>query len=334
MDDMTLSELRIQLELNEQETAVLRRKMEDMEGENDRLSKEVLELQEKAKSGGSKTADKGKAAAAAAAAPKASTSSAGNKSNEAEISRLKNELMEKNKEIQHLNEALTQSEKNNKSKVVIQRSRSLEGESDLKVSSEHLPQRGQLLNDYLNLQRQLQLVEQEASILRTKTTDMEAENEKLAAENRRLQLRVSRKPPPTDAEKLLMDKMELEDRLKALEKKLTEAALPGVMDGSKSPRLGRDRNRLSPGAPSPAESSVLKREKEILERDLKSKEDTISSLSQRLQQLEKENENLHSRVEAKASAASLVKRTPKKPSESMTKAQLKVTCSLWSKINI
>ena len=46
MDDLSLSELRLQLELNEQETAILRRKMEDMEGENDRLSREVLELQE------------------------------------------------------------------------------------------------------------------------------------------------------------------------------------------------------------------------------------------------------------------------------------------------
>lgn len=167
------------------------------------------------------------------------------------------------------------------------------------------------------MQRQLQLVEQEASILRTKTTEMEAENEKLSAENRRLQLRVSRKPPPTDAEKLLMDKMDLEERIKALEKKLSESGTP---DGSKSPRLGRDRTRLSPN--SLAESSVLKREKEILERDLKSKEDAINTLTLKVQQLEMENGNLHHRIDIKAHPA--VKRTPKKPSESMTKAQLKV----------
>lgn len=174
----------------------------------------------------------------------------------------------------------------------------------------------------------MQLVEQEASILRSKTVDMEAENDKLAAENRRLHLRVSRKGPPTDAEKLMMDKMELEERLKALEKKLGEVPSSiGTPDGSKSPRLGRDRNRLSPGNSTPAESSVLKREKEILERDLKSKEDALTTLTLRLQQMEKENENLHHRMEVKANASA--KRTPKKPSETMTKMQLKVMAFLF-----
>lgn len=90
--------------------------MEDMESENDRLSKEVLELQDLVKI--KPTPEKG---------------SKPTKSSE-EINKLKTELMEKNKEIQHLNEALTQAEKN-KSKVVMQRSRSLENESalDLKV---------------------------------------------------------------------------------------------------------------------------------------------------------------------------------------------------------
>lgn len=161
------------------------------------------------------------------------------------------------------------------------------------------------------------------AILRSKTVDLESENDKMTAENRRLQLRVSRKPPPTDAEKLLLDKLELEERIKAMEKKLTEAASHKPhSDPEKSPRLGRvqDRTRLSTGSISP-ESSVLKREKEILERDLKSKEEQISSLTLRLQNMEKENENLHHRMDTRIAA---VKRVPKKPSETMTKLQLKV----------
>jgi predicted nucleic acid-binding Zn-ribbon protein len=70
-----------------------------------------------------------------------------------------------------------------------------------------------------------------------------------------------------------------------------------------------------------SESSVLKREKEILERDLKSKEEQLHTLTLRVQQMEKENENLHHRMEMKSNA---VKRIPKKPSETMTKLQLKV----------
>lgn len=90
-----------------------------MEGENDRLSKEVLELQEQVKSKPSATSEKTKVS----------------KPSE-ELNKLKTELMEKNKEIEHLNEALTQAEKS-KSKVVVQRSRSLEASEstlDLKVN--------------------------------------------------------------------------------------------------------------------------------------------------------------------------------------------------------
>lgn len=160
--------------------------------------------------------------------------------------------------------------------------------------------------------------------MRSKTVDLETENEKMTAENRRLHLRVSRKPPPSDAEKLLLDKLELEERIKNMEKKLTEASgHKQHTDLEKSPRLARasDRGaRLSTGSINP-ESSVLKREKEILERDLKSKEEQINSITLRLQHMEKENENLHHRMDTRVGA---VKRVPKKPTETMTKIQLKV----------
>ena len=85
---------------------VIRRKVEELERENDKLGKEVTRLHEQMKQ----------------------TTGSENLDN------LRVQLMEKDKEIQHLNEALTQAEKN-KGKVVVQRSRSLEGESalDLKV---------------------------------------------------------------------------------------------------------------------------------------------------------------------------------------------------------
>jgi len=95
-----------------------------MEGENDRLSKEVLELQELVKS--KPTTEKTSEARSKVTKPSSE-----------EINKLKTELMEKNKEIEHLNEALTQAEKN-KGKIVVQRSRSLESSEsalDLKVHS-------------------------------------------------------------------------------------------------------------------------------------------------------------------------------------------------------
>lgn len=97
-----------------------------MEGENDRLSKEVLELQELVKTKPTNSSDK-----------TAEARSKDSKPSSEEINKLKTELMEKNKEIEHLNEALTQAEKN-KGKIVVQRSRSLESSEsalDLKVLS-------------------------------------------------------------------------------------------------------------------------------------------------------------------------------------------------------
>lgn len=277
---------------------MLRRKVEELENENDKLTKEVARLQEQMKqTTGSESLDN-----------------------------LRTQLMEKDKEIQHLNEALNQAEKN-KGKVVFQRSRSLEGESalDLKVI---------LLNIFLIIftsivpkffkQRQLQLVEQEAAILRTKTQSLETEHEKMIAENRKLQLRVSRKPPPTDSEKLLIDKLELEERLKTLEKKLSESASkPSEPDKSRPGRTADRNGRI--GAPS-AESTVLKREKEILERDIKAKDQQISDMNRKLQNLEKEKENLHHRLDTLLMP---VDRVPKKPTETMTKQALKVLVSLY-----
>ena len=174
-------------------------------------------------------------------------------------------------------------------------------------------------------------MEQEAAILRAKTHDLEAENEKVTSDNRRMALRLTRKGPPSDADKLHMEKLELEDKVKSLEKKLAEA-LSRASDVDKSPRMGRSGSsgRLSPMSGS--ENSVLKREKDILEKDLKHKEEQISTLSLKVQHLEKENENLHQRMEVRATQ---IKRTPKKPMETMTKMQLKaikINSQIWSAV--
>jgi hypothetical protein len=47
----------------------------------------------------------------------------------------------------------------------------------------------------LDLKRQLQVIEQEATILRTKTQTLESDNEKLAAENKQLHLQKIKKWP-------------------------------------------------------------------------------------------------------------------------------------------
>lgn len=173
-------------------------------------------------------------------------------------------------------------------------------------------------------------MEQEATILRSKTHELETEHEKTVAENRRLALRLTRRPPPTDSEKLLLDKMELEERIKALEKKLTDASALSrsssttSLSGSESPRLGRQSGRLSPNAAASPENSVLRREKDILEKDLKHKEDQINSLTLKVQHLEKEIDNSHQRLDARLKA---VQRQAKKPTDTTTRLQMKVSRS-------
>jgi predicted nuclease with TOPRIM domain len=70
----------------------------------------------------------------------------------------------------------------------------------------------------LDLKCQLQVIEQEATILRTKTQTLESDNEKLAAENKQLHLQRIRKWP-LEAE----NETALKGKITSLETKLTEA---------------------------------------------------------------------------------------------------------------
>lgn len=66
------------------------------------------------------------------------------------------------------------------------------------------------------------MIEQEAVVLRTRTQDLEAENDKLSAENKRLSIRPSRsRTPAKDSEG--KDDVDIKEKVAALEKQLTEA---------------------------------------------------------------------------------------------------------------
>lgn len=79
----------------------------------------------------------------------------------------------------------------------------------------------------IDLKRQLQVVEQEASVLRTKTQTLEQENDKMLAEVKQLQLQVARgtvKSTPvkdsTESDKLKKTVEELEKEREELKTKL------------------------------------------------------------------------------------------------------------------
>jgi regulator of replication initiation timing len=70
----------------------------------------------------------------------------------------------------------------------------------------------------LDLKRQLQVIEQEATVLRTKIQTLESDNEKLAAENKQLHLlRLKKGSTETETE------AELKGKIKSMETELAEA---------------------------------------------------------------------------------------------------------------
>ena len=133
---------------------------------------------------------------------------------EDEINELRKKLIEKDRDYERLQ--VEQSLTKGKSKIGTIKNKSL----DTPLSD----------SQNVDLKRQLQVVEQEANVLRTKTQTLEQENEKLLAEIKKLQLQVARnaiKPSSTvvtkDSDKTKIEELEKErDELKAKIKKVIE----------------------------------------------------------------------------------------------------------------
>ncbi|GJQ68808.1 hypothetical protein Trydic_g5068 [Trypoxylus dichotomus] len=186
-DDEDVSEIKLQLELSEQEASVLRKKVEELEAENERIKKKSKDLQDKL----------------ATAKPRKSLFSSDKDSEkvkalEEDLKAAKKNLGEKEKECERLQAELNSNKK-----------RSMEFQ---KIKSVDLDQHT------LDLKRQLEVIEQEASVLRTRVQNYENENEKLLQENKRLQLTRGSKNLKTDK---AIDKYI--DQIATLEVQLDEA---------------------------------------------------------------------------------------------------------------
>ncbi|XP_019753568.1 putative leucine-rich repeat-containing protein DDB_G0290503 isoform X2 [Dendroctonus ponderosae] len=161
-EDENLEEMKLQLELSEQEASVLRKKVEELEADNRRLKTKAKDLNEKL---GTKvpvrksliTSDKGN-----------SIDNQKVKVLEDETNDLRKKLIEKERDCERLHAEIALNQK---------RSKGMQ-----KVKSLDLDQQT------LDLKRQLQVIEQEAAVLRSKVQNLESENDKLTAENKRLSL--------------------------------------------------------------------------------------------------------------------------------------------------
>ncbi|XP_076261708.1 uncharacterized protein LOC143197279 isoform X2 [Rhynchophorus ferrugineus] len=161
-DDEDPAELKLQLELSEQEASVLRRKVEELEADNRTLKSKNKDLQDKVNSKGS---------ARKTLVSSERTNSIDNqkiKVLEDETNDLRKKLIEKERDCERLHAELAVNQKRSKS---IQKSKSLDMDQQT-----------------LDMKRQLQVIEQEAYVLRNKVQSLETENEKLTAENKKLNL--------------------------------------------------------------------------------------------------------------------------------------------------
>ncbi|XP_053677295.1 myosin-2 heavy chain [Anopheles nili] len=204
--------LRLQLELNEQEMAVLQNKMEHLEQENKQSRDQIKALQDNL---ATKTKELGRRVPTAAQDGKPGVKDPLEEKKitvmEDEISELRKKLIEKDRECERL-QAET-------SLTKLKGGKSLAKSKSFDTLTEQ---------QALNLKRQLQVVEQEATVLRAKTQSLEQENEKCLAEIKKLQ--AGPKPSATSA----ADTKKLTDTVDQLEKekKDLEARLRRIVQES------------------------------------------------------------------------------------------------------
>uniref|UniRef100_A0A182F192 Uncharacterized protein n=1 Tax=Anopheles albimanus TaxID=7167 RepID=A0A182F192_ANOAL len=217
-DEEDPAELRLQLELNEQEMAVFRRKIEELELENKHGREQIKDLQE---SLASKTKELGKKLPSFVGNKGATSQGAKDPLEEKkitvmedEISELRKKLIEKDREFERLQAEMALAK--SKGGKTLAKSKSLETITEQQAQ---------------DLKRQIQVVEQEASVLRAKTQSLEQENEKYQSEIKSLQAASARKSTGASAadtkklndtiEQLQKDNQELDRRLQLIIKEST-----------------------------------------------------------------------------------------------------------------
>merc|ERR1719347_2508872 len=240
-EEVSAAELKVQLEVSEQETTLLRKKVENLLTENLKITKEVKDIT-------TKLNDEKKNKA-----PARSYGSTGSASNDRKLDELQTEvnsfrvkLIEKDREIERLDSQLKASKS---------------------AGSKSLKKQGSQDEDLL---KKLNVIEKEAEVLRNKTQELEAENESLKS---------SSKAPVSSAAKLTAEKCALEERVRGLESKLKDSGrkITELEESGKGSmkinleidRLKRDKNSLESELTKVKDTaSAEKRKAEKLERDL------------------------------------------------------------------
>ena len=198
--DMNVEDIKLQLEISEQEVTVLRKKVDTVLGDNLKLSKQVKDLD------GQLSISKKKQPQNTGWRTASHSSSAHEKQLETlqdELNDTRIKLIEKERECEQQDTQL----KTMKNKTVSRKDGSQ--------------------------QKQLEVIEKEASILRRRNSELEGINEMLKNESKQH----SKKLPASSMEKLKMDKFALEEKVAKLEKEMKDKDRIIVTLREKSPGM-------------------------------------------------------------------------------------------------
>ena len=251
-EELSPAELKVQLEVSEGETALLRKKVENLLTENIKITKEVKEIT-------TKLAEEKKKKPASSTYSYGQTSKQDNNQAEKKIDELQTEintfrvkLIEKDRELERL-DAQVKSSKGS-------------GKTLLRSSSQDE-----------DLLKKLNVIEKEAEVLRKKTAELEQENDNLKTENKKTHSGYGKKPASTQ-EKLQMDKFSLEEKVKGLETKLKDSNKK-ILELEDSGKSSMKTN---------LELDKLKREKISTEAEVNKLKDAINADKRKYEKMERD----------------------------------------------
>jgi len=187
-EELSPGELKVQLEVAEQETGLLRKKVENLLTENLKVTKEVKDITNKLAEAKKNTGS----SSYGRAGTQNSQSNTDKKVQQLqdEVNTFRVKLIEKDRELERLDAQVKSNKSNGKT----------------------LKRTGSQEED---LQKKLNVIEQEAAVLRRKTTDLEAENESLKSS--------TKVGNNSSQARLAQEKTVLEDKVKTLDIKMKEA---------------------------------------------------------------------------------------------------------------
>merc|ERR1712128_415637 len=187
-EELSPAELKVQMEVAEQETELLRKKVENLLTENLKITKEVKEITNKLN----------EAKKAPASRSYGTPARDSNSTNEKKIEELQTEvntfrvkMIEKDRELERLDAQVKAN----------------------KTSGKTLKRTGSQDEDLL---KKLSVIEKEAEVLRTTTQQLESENENLKSAS-------TKKLPAGNQDKSALEEFALEEKVKGLDTKLKEA---------------------------------------------------------------------------------------------------------------